>query len=78
MRGDETDAADQYRNGGLLIDLGYLELRRLKGGEAPAPGKLPRFAPDHPAIVEWRALTVISLYVPSLTLAFPALRPPRR
>ena len=44
----------EYRNGGLLIDLGVLE---------PRDAALSRetFSPDHEAIVEWRALTVMFL-----------------
>ena len=44
----------EYRNGGLFIDLGVLRLR--DPALAPAP-----LAPSHPAIVEWRALTVALL-----------------
>lgn len=44
----------EYRNGGLFIDLGVLRLR----DPALASGVL---AADHPAIVEWRALTVALL-----------------
>ena len=44
----------EYRNGGLLLDLGVLRLRDPALTEAPLP-------PSHPAIVEWRALTVALL-----------------
>jgi len=53
----------EYRNGGLLIDLGVLTLRR----EAFSPAvfsqstEIPRIPPSHPAVVEWRAMTVIGL-----------------
>ena len=50
----------EYRNGGLLLDLGVLTLKK---GALPIDPKsgLPRVAPSHPAIVEWRAMTVIEL-----------------
>lgn len=44
----------EYRNGGLFLDLGVLRLRDPKLAET----KLP---PEHPAVVEWRALTVALL-----------------
>jgi hypothetical protein len=44
----------EYRNGGLFLDLGVLRLRDPGLAEA----KLP---PEHPAVVEWRALTVALL-----------------
>ncbi|WP_370328082.1 DUF1688 family protein [Euzebya sp.] len=43
----------EYRNGGLLIDLGLLEVR---GGLRADP-----IPPDHPLVVEWRACTVAAL-----------------
>ncbi|KAI0672608.1 hypothetical protein C8Q78DRAFT_1078120 [Trametes maxima] len=53
----------EYRNGGLLVDLGVLSLRP---GAIPAPffpkgSGIPRLPPSHPAIIEWRAMTVIEL-----------------
>ncbi|KJA17814.1 hypothetical protein HYPSUDRAFT_45994 [Hypholoma sublateritium FD-334 SS-4] len=50
----------EYRNGGLLVDFGVLNL---KPGVLPTDAKsnLPHAAPSHPAIVEWRAMTVIEL-----------------
>ncbi|KAI8980595.1 hypothetical protein BD414DRAFT_579468 [Trametes punicea] len=54
----------EYRNGGLLVDLGVLSLRP---GRIPAsfyPDSscgIPKLPPSHPAIIEWRALTVIEL-----------------
>ncbi len=44
----------EYRNGGLFLDLGVLRLR--DPGLAGTP-----LAPGHPAVVEWRALTVALL-----------------
>ena len=49
--------------GGLFVDLGVLSLRDdLDLGPFLTKGsQLPRFPPSHPAIIEWRALTVILL-----------------
>ena len=44
----------EYRNGGLLLDLGLLALRDPTLAEAPLPV-------GHEAVVEWRALTVALL-----------------
>ncbi len=44
----------EYRNGGLLIDMGVLQPRDPKLSTTP-------LTPDHEAIVEWRALTVALL-----------------
>lgn len=44
----------EYRNGGLFIDGGVLRLRDAALAQMPLP-------PDHPAVVEWRALTVALL-----------------
>jgi hypothetical protein len=51
---DELTGLPEYRNGGLLLDLGVLSLRDPALAAAPLPV-------DHPAIVEWRALTVALL-----------------
>ncbi|KAF8627139.1 hypothetical protein AX17_006356 [Amanita inopinata Kibby_2008] len=50
----------EYRNGGLLIDFDVITL---KPNSLPVDGVtgIPRAQPSHPAIVEWRALTVIGL-----------------
>ena len=47
-------------SGGLLVDFGVLSL---KPGVLPTNTKsnLPHAVPSHPAIVEWRAMTVIEL-----------------
>lgn len=50
----ELTGLAEYRNGGLFIDLGVLRPRD------PALASV-LLAPDHPAIVEWRALTVALL-----------------
>lgn len=57
---EDMTGLPEYRNGGLLVDLGVLTL---KEGALPIDPKsgLPRVAPSHPAIVEWRAMTVIEL-----------------
>jgi hypothetical protein len=51
---DDLTGLAEYRNGGLFIDLGVLSLR----DPSLAPTPLPM---DHPAVVEWRALTVALL-----------------
>jgi hypothetical protein len=48
---DDLTALAEYRNGGLFVDLGVLRLRDSSLALQPLPV-------DHPAIVEWRALTV--------------------
>ncbi len=51
---DDLTGLAEYRNGGLLVDLGVLEVRDAGAlNEAHAPGD--------PLIVEWRALTVALL-----------------
>ncbi|TFK67629.1 DUF1688-domain-containing protein [Pluteus cervinus] len=57
---EEMTGLPEYRNGGLLVDLGVLSL---KPGLLPVDetSGLPRVPPSHPAIVEWRAMTVIEL-----------------
>jgi hypothetical protein len=51
--------------GGLLIDLGVLTLRPgvLSSECYPDESGIPRLPPSHPAVVEWRAMTVIELSV---------------
>jgi hypothetical protein len=51
---DELTGLAEYRNGGLFMDLGVLALRDAALAAVPLPM-------DHPAIVEWRALTVALL-----------------
>ncbi|KAI0717825.1 hypothetical protein C8T65DRAFT_640089 [Cerioporus squamosus] len=54
----------EYRNGGLLLDLGVLSLRQgvLDAVLYPDPDTgIPKLPPSHPAIIEWRAMTVIEL-----------------
>lgn len=48
---DQLTGLAEYRNGGLLLDLGLLSLRDPSGGERS-------HKPDSELIVEWRALTV--------------------
>jgi len=40
-----------------VTDFGVLQLRNL-----PEDGSIPQFEPSHPAIVEWRAMTVVLLW----------------
>lgn len=51
---DELTGLPEYRNGGLLIDSGVLELRDKTAATQAHP-------PDAPLIIEWRALTVALL-----------------
>ncbi|KAH9933302.1 uncharacterized protein B0H18DRAFT_1082985 [Fomitopsis serialis] len=54
----------EYRNGGLLVDLGVLQLKpdALPSSFYPdANSSIPKLPPSHPAIVEWRAMTIIEL-----------------
>ena len=56
----------QYRNGGLLVDLGLLTIRPDSLPVDAYPNgrhQPPVLEPGHPAVVEWRAVTVITLYV---------------
>ncbi|KAG0233069.1 hypothetical protein BGW42_006573 [Actinomortierella wolfii] len=64
----------EYRNGGLLIDTGFMTLKNsdmerglaayksnaLKPGQ-PAIEVVPTFEADDPVIIEWRAMTVATL-----------------
>lgn len=56
----KQDAYLSFTSGGLLIDLGVLTL---KPDALPVDHKsgLPSVPTSHPAIAEWRALTVIEL-----------------
>jgi len=50
--------------GGLLVDLGVISLKPLAIPASYYPSAssdIPRLPPSHPAIVEWRAMTVIEL-----------------
>jgi Protein of unknown function (DUF1688). len=51
---DELTGLAEYRNGGLFVDLGVIQLKQPEIGQQPYP-------PDSTVIVEWRALTVILL-----------------
>jgi hypothetical protein len=61
---EDMTGLPEYRNGGLFVDTGVLSLKPNtlesslypNGTDAP-----PRLPPSHPAIIEWRALTVILL-----------------
>ncbi|KAL9709391.1 hypothetical protein Ac2012v2_007748 [Leucoagaricus gongylophorus] len=57
---EDMTGLPEYRNGGLLVDLGVLTLKQ---NTLPIDLKsdLPIAPPSHPAIVEWRAMTVIEL-----------------
>ncbi len=51
---DQLTGLPEYRNGGLCLDLGLLEVKDPSVLSYPHP-------PDAPLIVEWRALTVVLL-----------------
>ncbi|KAK7025257.1 hypothetical protein R3P38DRAFT_2953568 [Favolaschia claudopus] len=81
--GDLQTGLPEYRNGGLFLDLDVLRLRpeplTINGVKAePIPRDaatgIPRVPPSHPAIVEWRAMTVVLLdrTLPALRSALPA------
>jgi len=54
------DAADLVFVGGLLVDFGVLTLKKDRISTVSESG-IPRIPPSHPAIIEWRAMTVIEL-----------------
>ena len=61
---EDMTGLPEYRNGGLLFDLGVLSLK--PGALAPSfypdpTSGIPRLLPSHPAMIEWRAMTVIEL-----------------
>ncbi|EIW74069.1 DUF1688-domain-containing protein [Coniophora puteana RWD-64-598 SS2] len=59
---EDMTGLPEYRNGGLLVDFGVLTLRPGKlPADAVSTEGLPRVPPSHPAIIEWRAMTVILL-----------------
>ncbi|KAF9219204.1 DUF1688-domain-containing protein [Gyrodon lividus] len=60
---EDMTGLPEYRNGGLLVDFGVLTLRPgvLSPGCYPDGNSIPRLPPSHPAVVEWRAMTVIEL-----------------
>lgn len=57
-----------HTTGGLLVDFGVLKLRPdvLPPEYLPDRSTIPRLPPSHPAVVEWRAMTVIELSVSPL------------
>ena len=64
--------------GGLLVDLDVLSIKpsSIPPSFYPNAGsQIPKLPPSHPAIVEWRAMTVIELYV-STQFTFPHFFPP--
>lgn len=57
----------EYRNGGLLVDLGLLTLTDKAKSEAISENEgIYKFSPSSQTVIEWRAITVIALYVFSL------------
>lgn len=60
--GEHQTGLPEYRNGGLLIDLCVLEPKaNLMAASKASSSELPLLEPSHPAVVEWRAMTVILL-----------------
>lgn len=60
--GEHQTGLPEYRNGGLLIDTGVLVPKPSVQAASSAPASaLPTLTPSHPAVVEWRACTVILL-----------------
>ncbi|KAH7882868.1 hypothetical protein F5I97DRAFT_1831757 [Phlebopus sp. FC_14] len=60
---EDMTGLPEYRNGGLLVDFGVLALRpNVLASECyPDNSDIPHLPPSHPAVVEWRAMTVIEL-----------------
>jgi len=61
---EDMTGLPEYRNGGLLVDLGVLSLKPSSITAAYYPSadsSIPRLPPSHPAVIEWRAMTVIEL-----------------
>ncbi|WVW80139.1 hypothetical protein I302_102114 [Kwoniella bestiolae CBS 10118] len=63
-RGRGQTGLPEYRNGGLLVDLEVLTIKPSSLGSNAYPNgqdKPPVLEPSHPAVIEWRAMTVICL-----------------
>lgn len=59
---EDMTGLPEYRNGGLLVDFEVLTLRPgAVSSYRETPTSLPKLPPSHPAIIEWRAMTVIEL-----------------
>ena len=60
---DRGTGLPEYRNGGLFVDLGVLQLKEdtLKKGRQSSKQDLPSFSATGDVIVEWRAMTVALL-----------------
>jgi hypothetical protein len=59
-----TIGLPEYRNGGLLVDLGLLTLTDIAKSEAISQNEgIYKFSPSSQTVIEWRAITVIALYV---------------
>lgn len=48
----------EYRNGGMLVDLGILKLKDSADADTEEEAL---YSPKHPTIIEWRALTIVLL-----------------
>ncbi|WWC87881.1 uncharacterized protein L201_002779 [Kwoniella dendrophila CBS 6074] len=63
-KGKGQTGLPEYRNGGLLVDLEVLNIKAESLGSNAYPNgkdKPPLLEPSHPAVIEWRAMTVICL-----------------
>ena len=58
---DSLTALPEYRNGGLFVDMGVLNLKReaLERGLKASGGELPMFKAGDDVVVEWRAMTLV-------------------
>lgn len=77
---DDQTGLPEYRNGGLLLDLGFLTLKRQAfapedWATSSDPSSIPRVEPGHQAVIEWRAITVIALCVVRRLPSLPRLSP---
>lgn len=63
--GESQTGLPEYRNGGLFVDLGVLvpkeSLFQASNPVVKTLEEIPRLEPSHPAVVEWRAMTVCLL-----------------
>ncbi|WWC60301.1 uncharacterized protein I303_102870 [Kwoniella dejecticola CBS 10117] len=64
VQGKGQTGLPEYRNGGLLVDLGVLTIKPPSLGLQAYPNgeeQPPVLEPSHPAVIEWRSMTVICL-----------------
>nr|XP_019012079.1 uncharacterized protein I206_02917 [Kwoniella pini CBS 10737]OCF50860.1 hypothetical protein I206_02917 [Kwoniella pini CBS 10737] len=64
IQGNGQTGLPEYRNGGLLVDLDVLTIKSSSLDSKAYPNGMnnpPVLEPSHPAVIEWRSMTVISL-----------------